>query len=98
MDVNKIAYMFSATVWYSEWYFVSLPKDTANEIREFFKNFEEGWGRLKTTAKTGNSEWKTAIWFDTKRQTYLLPIKAAIRKKEKIEPGQNIEVTLSFPI
>ena len=36
----------------------------------------EGWGRLKATAKIGNSEWATAIWFDTKINTYLLPLKA----------------------
>ena len=37
------------------------------------------------TAKTGNTQWETAIWFDTKLDTYLLPLKAEIRKKEKIE-------------
>jgi hypothetical protein len=42
-------------------------------------------GRLKATAQIGDSIWKTAIWFDTKLNTYLLPLKAAIRKKELIE-------------
>ena len=96
MNSNGITYTFSAEVWYSEWTFVSLPQDTAEEIRAFFKDYEEGWGRLKTTAKIGHSEWKTAIWFDTKSQTYLLPIKAAIRKKENISLGQTIEVVLWF--
>ncbi len=36
----------------------------------------------------------TAIWFDTKSNTYLLPIKAAIRKKEKVEPGEEIQITI----
>jgi hypothetical protein len=34
---------------------------------------------------------KTAIWFDTKVNTYLLPLKAEIRKKENFEIGKNIE-------
>ena len=42
----------------------------------------------------GNSEWKTAIWFDSKKKTYLLPIKAEIRKKEKIIAGKIIGVKL----
>ncbi|MGD9560610.1 MAG: DUF1905 domain-containing protein, partial [Oscillospiraceae bacterium] len=48
-----MAYTFSAKVWYSEWYFVSLPQDVASEIRLRFNPFEAGWGRLKVTAKMG---------------------------------------------
>ena len=94
MDNQGFEYAFSAQIWYSEWYFVSLPKEMAKEIRDDFKQFEEGWGRLKVTAKIGNSEWKTAIWFDTKQQTYLLPIKAEIRKREKIGTDNEVKVIL----
>ncbi|WP_338103394.1 DUF1905 domain-containing protein [Methanolapillus millepedarum] len=66
----------------------------ANEIRENLKFLEEGWGRLKVTAKIGNSEWKTAIWFDTKQNTYLLPLKAEIRKKENIGMEKEVEVSI----
>ena len=92
----KIKYQFSARTWQHTgpggWYFVSLPKNLAKEIRGSLKWQEEGWGRLKASAKIGNSEWKTAIWFDTKQGTYLLPLKAEIRKKEDIETGKVIEV------
>lgn len=66
----------------------------AKEIRETLKSEEEGWGRLKAEAKIGKSEWKTAIWFDTKANTYLLPLKAAIRKKESIETEKEIDVVI----
>ena len=93
--IEKIKYEFSAKVWrYSPsngWYFISLPTEIANEIRENLKWQEEGWGRLKATAKIGNSEWETAIWFDTKYKTYLLPLKSEIRKKENIESEKNIQ-------
>lgn len=94
MATKGIAYTFSATVWYSEWYFVSLPQDLAGEVRDVFKSYEEGWGRLKVVAKIGNSEWKTAIWFDTKSQTYFLPLKKEIRTKEKIGTGTAVSVTI----
>jgi hypothetical protein len=94
----KIQFNFSATVWKYQgnagWYFVSLPKELSKEIRDFLKNEEEGWGRLKATARIGNTEWQTAIWFDTKADTYLLPLKAEARKKEKIEEGQMISVVI----
>lgn len=94
----KIKYEFSAKIWQHQsqggWYFVSLPEKLAKEIREVVKWQEEGWGRLRVTAKTGNSEWDTAIWFDTKMNTYLLPVKAEIRKKENLEPGKNTDVII----
>ncbi len=93
---GKIKYEFSAKIWQHPsaggWHFISLPKELAKEIRDNLKWQEEGWGRLKTTAKIGNNKWETAIWFDTKMNTYLLPLKAEIREKENIEIGKNIEV------
>ena len=95
---GKIKYTFSEKVWQHTgpggWYFVSLPENISKEIRKLLKSEEEGWGRLKATAQTGKSEWKTAIWFDSKRNTYLLGLKAEIRKRENIEIGKVIEVTV----
>ena len=80
------------------WNFLFMPQDLAKEIRAMHKHQEEGWGRMKITAKIGGSEWKTSIWFDTKNDTYLLPIKAAIRKKEKIEMELGNEVKVKIYI
>lgn len=95
---SKIKYEFSEPVWQHPstggWYFVSLPKDMSAEIRQNLRSEEEGWGRLKATAKIGTSEWQTAIWFDSKMNTYLLPLKAAIRKKENIEIGMILNVLI----
>jgi hypothetical protein len=96
--ITKIKYEFSANIWQHSatggWYFVSLPIELSNEIRGTLQWQEEGWGRLKAIAKIGNSEWNTAIWFDTKHSTYLLPIKAEIRRKEKIELNQMLEISI----
>jgi hypothetical protein len=91
---SKIKYNFSAKVWHNTWYFISLPEAISSEIRAHLKWQEEGWGRLKVTAKIGNSQWETAIWFDTNRKTYLLPIKAEIRRKEKIESEEEVEIVV----
>jgi hypothetical protein len=86
---GKIKYAFSATIWQHAapggWHFISLPEELGAEIRENLRWQEEGWGRLKATAQIGNSNWTTAIWFDTKLKTYILPLKAEVRKKELLE-------------
>jgi hypothetical protein len=96
MVQKGIAYKFTAKTWAfggpGSWYFVSLPLDFSKEIRENLKSEELGWGRLKATAKIGRTEWRTAIWFDTKLKTYLLPLKASIRKIERITAEQTITI------
>jgi len=96
----KIKYQFTGKVWQYKapkggWYFVTIPKTISKEIRENLKWHEEGWGRLKATAKINATEWETAIWFDSKLQSYLLPLKADVRKKEKLEIDSEIKVLIS---
>ena len=94
----EIRYSFTAIPWRYDgpaaWVFVSLPLKLAAEIRQSLQQEEEGWGRLKVRARTGNSEWDTAIWFDTRRKTYLLPLKASIRSRENIVSGKTVHIQL----
>lgn len=95
---GKIEYAFSTKMWRYEsqggWYFVSLPKDMSKEIRTHLGWQEEGLGRMKTTAKIETTAWETAIWFDTKADTYILPIKVEIRKKTKLEIDKSFEMCI----
>lgn len=97
MQAN-IKYDFSSKLWKSGgpggWHFISLPNDLAKEIRENLKWQEEGWGRMKASAMINDLEWDTAIWFDKKADTYLLPVKAEIRNKTRIKSGNVVAVSL----
>lgn len=96
MNASSITYSFQAVVWQHDapggWYFVSMPLKLSAEIREHYQSFEEGWGRLKCQAEVRGVKWKTAIWFDTKRSCYILPLKADIRQKTSIEKNVELEV------
>jgi Domain of unknown function (DUF1905) len=97
----KISFTFSGKLWQHEtpkggWYFISLPIEMSREIREDFKNQEEGWGRLKACAEIHRVKWDTAIWYDRKKKTYLLPIKSEIRKKVKLDLGKLLDVIISL--
>lgn len=98
MATHGLKYEFGAKPWRyagpNGWTFISMPTTMAKEIRDNLKSEEEGWGRRKAIAKIGNTEWTTAIWFDTKLTTYLLPIKAEIRKKEGIEINKRLKVSI----
>lgn len=95
---GKIRYNFSGSMWKhgsaGGWHLVSLPKSMSKEIRENLQWQEEGWGRMKAEARIEELTWQTAIWFDTKKDTYVLPIKAVVRKKLHLELNKKIEVIL----
>lgn len=95
---GKIKYTFSCKIWKHNatggWYFASLPKRISHEIRANLKWQEEGWGRMKVTAECNEIIWETAIWFDTKKQSYLLPIKAEVRRKCKLKMDTNIDLAV----
>lgn len=49
---------------------------------------------MKAIAQIGELQWDTAIWFDTKMGTYLLPIKAEIRTKSNLEIDREFEMAI----
>jgi len=94
----KIKYSFSAKLWSYNvkggWFFISLPANISKEIREHLKWQEEGWGRMKAFATIKEIEWDTAIWFDKKLDTYLLPVKKNIREKANLKLDDIIAVSI----
>ena len=48
----------------------------------------------KASAAIGDCQWDTAIWFDKKMNTYLLPIKSEVRKKTGIQLDDPTAVTI----
>ena len=78
------------------WHFVTLPKKDSDLIKKRFEGLTRGWGSLPVIVTIGDTNWKTSIFPDKKAGAYLLPIKADVRKKEKLEAGK--AVTFSIEI
>jgi Domain of unknown function (DUF1905) len=91
-------YRFEAEVWEHEgpaaWYFVSLPDGIADEIAERHGARAAGFGSLRVEATVGGTTWQTSIFPDRKRQTYLLPVKAAVRRAEGLHDGSRTTLLL----
>ena len=81
-------YKTRAKVWLypgmAGWHFIALPKKQSMSIKKTFGAFARGWGSLPVTVTIGKTSWKTSIFPDKKSATYLLPLKADVRKKEQI--------------
>ena len=90
---------FDATLWLHDgpggWHFVSLPEADADEI-EATVGQRAGFGSIRVAARIGGSSWSTSIFPDTKRATFVLPVKRAVREAEGLTDGSQIRVTLDF--
>ncbi|MCB9091406.1 MAG: DUF1905 domain-containing protein [Halobacteriovoraceae bacterium] len=99
---NTSEFIFQGKVWiYKQtggWHFVTLPKQLSKKIRKQFFESEEGWGRLKTTAFLGHTTWETSIWFDSKIGSYIIPLKASVRKQENINEESQVKIKIEFDL
>lgn len=95
---------FTAPLWLwagkVAWHFITLPEDESQVIRMAVPRGGQnrGWGSVRVTATIGESRWQTSIFPDTRRNAYLLPIKAEIRRAESLSVGEAVEVSLSLDL
>ncbi|MBI2617921.1 DUF1905 domain-containing protein [Candidatus Kaiserbacteria bacterium] len=80
------------------WHFISVPKKQSDEISQKFGSMKRGWGSLPVTVTIGKTSWKTSIFPDRKQGTYLLPVKADVRKKERVIAGENISFSITLRV
>lgn len=79
------------------WHFVTLDAKSAAAVKKTQEGKKRiGWGSVPVVATVGQTSWKTSIFPDSKRGSYLLPLKAAVRKKEGVEAGATITVALQL--
>ncbi|HVY89345.1 MAG TPA: DUF1905 domain-containing protein [Hyphomonadaceae bacterium] len=91
---------FRAKVWAQEstgaWHFVTLPAELSKRIRTLTTGLRKPFGSFHVVAKTGKNSWETSLFADQKRKAFVLPVKADVRRMEKIKLGDMIDVTVSF--
>lgn len=80
------------------WHFVSVPKKESEKIKKEFGQHAKGWGSLPVLVTIGKTSWKTSIFPDKKSGTYLLPLKAQVRKKERIFSEDRITFSIAIKI
>lgn len=80
------------------WHFLTLPQKESEIIRKAFSAIKQGWGSLPVTATIGQTLWETSIFPDSKSGSYVLPLKAEVRKKEKFGLGDTITFSIEIRV
>jgi hypothetical protein len=89
---------FTADLWRyagdAAWYFVTLPHDVADDIDEITVDRRRGFGSVRVEVTVGSTTWRTSIFPDTKSESFLLPVKQAVRRAEGLDAGSPVAVLL----
>ncbi|MGC4044659.1 MAG: DUF1905 domain-containing protein [Armatimonas sp.] len=91
---------FSGDIWFwkgpAPFYFVTVPEEQCQEIKEISGLVTYGWGMIPATVTIGETTWKTSLW--PKDGRYIVPIRDHVRKAEDLEEGQDVTISLSVEI
>ncbi len=96
-------FVFTAPLWRwqsasgpGSWHFVTVPTEMAVEIRLRTIDRRKGFGSVRVAATIGGTTWRTSIFPAANLDSYLLPVKAAVRKAEGIDADDTVYVSISL--
>jgi hypothetical protein len=97
--MKKKSYQMKEKVWlypgdFANWHFINITKECGQEIKENFGKGAKGFGSLPVEVTIGKTMWKTSIFPDKRIGTYILPLKAKVRKTEDIKAGDIITFSI----
>lgn len=89
---------FSGKIWFwrgpAPWFFVTVPAKQSREIKEISRLVTYGWGVIPVYVQVGRTKFKTSLF--PKDGRYLVPIKAIVRKAEKLDKGDKVTIQLEI--
>lgn len=77
------------------WHFVTIPKPVASGIRALSEGMRSPSGSVRVVVAIKGVTWKTSL-FPTKERTYILPIKAEVRRKAKVAAGDTVSLKIEL--
>ena len=77
-------------------YFARVTDEVAAEIKEVASIVTYGWGMIPATVTIGKTSYTTSLF--PKDGGYLVPLKDAVRKPEKIAVGDELRITLELAV
>jgi hypothetical protein len=97
-DGGVIRLQFEATVIHwrgpAPFFFARIPTEHAAEIRRVKKAASYGWGVIPVRATIKGVTFETSLF--PKNETYLLPLKDAVRRKIEVTADDEVEVEMSI--
>jgi len=78
------------------WHFVTIDGAIADAIRAASPGRSAAWGSVYVSVAIGATSWQTSVFPSKDVSGYLLPVKASVRKAEKLTEGDSVTLTLAI--
>jgi hypothetical protein len=72
------------------WYVVTIGEPVAEKIHRRYHGRHGGFRSLPVSVTIGSTTWRTALFYDSGAKSYLLFIKASVRRLEGLVPGEQL--------
>lgn len=89
---------FNGEIWFwkgpSPFHFVTVPEEQSAAIESVSALVSYGWGVIPVAARIGGTDWTTSLF--PKDGGYVLPLKDAVRRSERLALGDSVAVRLEI--
>jgi hypothetical protein len=91
---------FTGEIWFwkgpAPWHFVTVPEAQSEAIEDASRLVTYGWGMIPVAVRIGATEWTTSLW--PKDGRYVVPLRSDVRRKERLDLGDEVTVRLTVGI
>ena len=98
--LTSVEVNFSGEIWFwkgpAPWYFITVPAEWCGPLDATSAAVSYGWGMIPVKAQIGKTRWMTSLF--PKDGSYIVPVKAAVRKAEGLAIGDQVKVKLMVDI
>ena len=77
-------------------HFVVVPDEESGAIESVASAVTYGWGCIPVKVRIGGTDFTTSLF--PKEDRYMVPVKVAVRRKEGLELGDDVNVRLELDI
>ncbi len=92
-----VEHRFTAPLWRypgkAGWRFITVDHEVADDIEATAET--GGFGSVKVRATIGATTWETSLFPSKAEESYVLPVKAAVRTAEGLDDGDVVAVQLT---
>ncbi|WP_395244096.1 DUF1905 domain-containing protein [Agromyces sp. MMS24-K17] len=93
-------FAFAGELWFwrgpAPHHFVTVPPDACEAIAEVASAVTYGWGMIPVGVHVGGTRWTTSLW--PKDGGYILPVRADVRRRERLDLGDVFDVRMSVAV
>ncbi len=93
LDVTGVVWEWRGPAPY---HFVTVPAEQAEVIADVAADVTYGWGMIPVAGRVGSTSFTTSLW--PKDGVYVIPLKDAVRRAERIELDDVVTVALHIDL